>query len=262
MGIKDWFSGDKKKAAYREKVKEAVSDGKLSPADMQELSALKKELDVTDAADDKTQLRREIYNEAVGAARSKGQLSATGVQDLAKIQKFLALRDDQIEKTKWDVNRLRQLTEIKQGNLPQVPANNVVLRGVVLEAGEVAHYSLTVDVLDQPSTRQSDGVRIVWNVPYEVGSVAGHGLPEEGAKPIGESSLILTNKRLVLKTGARVAAVKFSNEAQIWLYIDGIRLPRTVGNTLLKFRSRSDDTAEIVGSLLSILMRPDNDLAY
>src|ERR1700754_4825536 len=111
MGIKDWFGGDKKKAAYREKVKEAVSDGKLSSADLQELAKLREELDVTDAADDKTSLRRDLYNEAVGAARSKGQLSNTGVQDLAKIQKFLALRDDQIEKTKMEVNRLRTLTE-------------------------------------------------------------------------------------------------------------------------------------------------------
>ena len=95
-------------------MKEAVADGKLSATDMQELKALREELDVTDAADDKTQLRREIYNEAVDAVRRKGQLSATGFQDLAKIQKFLALRDDQIETAKWDVNRLRQLTEIRR----------------------------------------------------------------------------------------------------------------------------------------------------
>jgi hypothetical protein len=262
MGIKDWFGGDKKKAAYREKVKEAVSDGKLSQTDMQELKALREELDVTDAADDKTQLRREIYNEAVDAARSKGQLTATGVHDLAKIQKFLALRDDQIEKTKWDMNRLRLLTEIKRGNLPLVPANNVALRGVVLEPEEAAHYSMTVDVLDQPSTRQADGVRMEWNKPYADGSALSHALPEDGAKPIGESALILTNKRLVLKTGTRVAAVKFGKDAQIYLYSNGIRLPRTVGNTLLKFRSGSDDTAEIVGNLLSALMRPSNDLSY
>ncbi|MGZ5031723.1 MAG: hypothetical protein ACXWAC_00855 [Usitatibacter sp.] len=263
MGIKDWFGGDKKKAAYREKVKEAVSDGKLSATDIQELKALREELDVTDAADDKTQLRREIYNEAVDSARSKGQITATGVHELAKIQKFLALRDDQIEKTKWDVNRLRQLTAFRRGDLPTVPANNVALRGVVLEPDEVAHYSMTVDVLDQGgSTRQADGVRLEWNVPYADGSALSHALPEEGAKPIGESSLILTNKRLVLKTGGRVAAVKFGKDAQIYLYSDGIRLPRTVGHTLLKFRSRSDDTAEIVGVLLSALMRPSNDLSY
>jgi Chloroplast envelope transporter len=261
MGIKDWFGGDKKKSVYRDKVKEAVSDGKLSPADIQELKALREELDVTDAADDKTQLRREIYNEAVDAARSKGQLSATGFQDLAKIQKFLALRDDQIETAKWDVNRLRQLTEIKKGNLPVVPANNVALRGVVLEGEEIAHYSMTVDVLDQASARQSDGVRLDWGLPYAPGSALGHALPLDGAKEIGESNLILTNKRLVLKTGSRIAAVKFGKEAQIYLYSDGVRLPRAVGNTLLRFRSGSDHTAEIVGELLSQLMRP-SDLSY
>lgn len=257
MGIKDWFGGDKKKAAYREKVKEAVSDGKLSPTDMQELKALRAELDVTDAADDKTQYRREIYNEAVDAARSKGQLTATGAQELAKIQKFLALRDDQIEKTKWDVQRLRTLTEIRKGNLPLVADSNIALRGVQFEAGEVAHYSMTVDVLDAGAVRQSEGVRIAWGAPYEEGSSGAHALPDEGAKPIGESTLILSNRRLILKSGTRVAAVKYGREAQMFLYCDGLRLPRTVGNTLLRFRSGSDNTAEIVGTLLATLMRPE-----
>ena len=85
MGIKDWFGGDKKKQEYRDKVKEAVSDGKLSPNDLQDLAKLRETLDVTDAADDKTSLRRELYNEAADAVRSKGQLTQTGVQDLAKI---------------------------------------------------------------------------------------------------------------------------------------------------------------------------------
>ena len=257
MGIKDWFGGDKKKAAYREKVKEAVSDGRLSPEKMQELKALRAELDVTDAADDKTQYRREIYNEAVDAARSKGQLTATGAQELAKIQKFLALRDDQVEKTKWDVQRLRTLTEIRQGNLPTVPESNIALRGVSFESGEIAHYTMTVDVLDAGSVRQNEGVRIDWGVQYAEGSAAIYKLPVDTAKPIGESSLILTSKRLILKTGTRIAAVKFAREAQMFLYSDGLRLPRTVGSTLLRFRSGSDSTAEIVGTLLAALMRPD-----
>lgn len=252
--LKGLFGGDKKKAEYREKVKEAVSDGRLSSSDLQKLAAARNELGVTDAADDKTQYRREIYNEAVDAARSKGQLTATGAQELAKIQKFLALRDDQIEKTKWDVHRLRTLTEIRAGNLPVVPPSNVALRGLALEAGEVAHYSMTVDVLDASGTRGSEGVQIAWNQPYVEGSALACALPLEGAKDIGESNLILTSQRLVLKTGTRVAAVKFAREAQIFIYSDGLRLPRTVGQTLLRFRSGSDSTAEIVGELLAALM--------
>ena len=84
MGIKDWFGGDKKKAAYREKVKEAVSDGKLSSTDMHELAKLREDLDVTDAADDRTEIRREIYDEAFDAKRSQGKITETGVLDMAK----------------------------------------------------------------------------------------------------------------------------------------------------------------------------------
>ena len=64
MGIKDsikgWFEGDKKKEAFREKVKEAVSDGKLDAQDLKEIEEARQELGVTDARDDKTVIRRAI----------------------------------------------------------------------------------------------------------------------------------------------------------------------------------------------------------
>ena len=258
MGIKDWFGGDKKKQAYRDKVKEAVGDGKLSSTDMQELAKLQQELDVTDAADDKTSLRRELYNEAVDAARSKGQLTHTGVQDLAKIQKFLALRDDQIEKTKIEVNRLRTLTEIRRGNLPVVPPTNVALRGVQMEAGEVPHYSLAVELMDQGRLGGADGMEVLGQFKYQEGGTRSHFLPEADAKPLGEGTVIITNRRVVLKTGeGRTASVRLGGDVPFYLYNEGLRLKKTMGNTLLKFKTRSDDTAEIVGELLAALTKPD-----
>ncbi len=255
MGIKDWFGGDKKKAAYRDKLKEAVSDGVLDTQEMKSLEELRKELEVTSVVEDRTVIRREIYNEAVDAVKRDGEFTNTDAAELAKIQKFLALRDDQVEKTKWDLARLRILTEIRQGNLPTVSASNVALRGVTFEPGETAHYSISVDVLDQSSTRGADGVQMVWGKPYESSSARVHVLPEDGAKPLGEGSLILTDRRLILKTGNRTAAVKYSKDAQIHLYSDGVRLQRMVGNMLLRFRSGSEETGEIVGELLSALMR-------
>jgi hypothetical protein len=47
---------------------------------------------------------------------------------------------------------------------------------------------------------------------------------------------------------------EFREKANVFLYGEGIRLERPVGHTLLKFKSESDD-AEIVGELLSALMR-------
>lgn len=256
--LKELFGGGekaKKKEQYREKVKEAVQDGKLSNSDMMELKSLRDDLEVTDAADDKTERRREIYNEAVSAQKDKGGITATGMHELAKIQKFLALRDDQVEKTKFQVTRLRVMTEIRKGNLPVVAPNNVALRDVALEPGEVPHFTMAVDILDQPSTRQAEGVALLPHRDYPDGEAAGHGLPQDGAKEMGEATLIITSRRLVLKTRGRLAAVKLGADARIFLYSDGLRLGRTVGNTLLRFRSRSDETAEIVGALLSALMK-------
>ena len=192
MGIKDWFGGDKKKQAYRDKVKEAVSDGKLSSTDMQELAKLRQELDVTDAADDKTSLRRDLYNEAVDAARSKGQLTQTGLQDLQKIQKFLALRDDQVEKTKFEVNRLRTLTEIRKGNLPLVPPTNVALRGMQMESGEVPHYNVAVEIMDQPRVPTgSEGMKPS-QTPDPPRSASGTGrFPQSSKSPITSTDAAL-----------------------------------------------------------------------
>jgi hypothetical protein len=256
MGIKDWFGGDKKKAAFRDKIKEAVADGRLDAQDLKNLEKARKELDIVGAGDDRTVLRREVYNEAVAAVRRDGEVTATDAHELAKIQKFLALRDDQVEKTRWDLARLRTLTEIRHGNLPVVTANNSSLRGVPLEPDETAHYSMSVELFDQSSTRQADGLRMEWNQPYEADAAKVHVLPEAGAKPQGEASLILTNRRLLIKTeNGKVAAIRYGPQAQIHLYSDGLRLERTVGNTLLRWKSKSEETAEIVGELLGALMK-------
>jgi hypothetical protein len=255
MGIKDWFAGDKKKAQFREKAKEVVGTGKLTPGKAAELAALSRAHEIEDPADDKTLLRREIYNKAVDTAKARGKLSETEAGELAKIQKFLALRDDQVERTQWDLARLRTLTEIRQGNLPLVASNNVALRGVNLQPGEKAHYCVQVEVLDRPTTGGHQGVAVKWNTPYVINSARGHGLPVEGAKEVGGGHLFITSRRLFFKGESRAAAVEYSPQANFFLYGEGIRLERSVGHTLLKFRSQSDDTAEIVGELLSALMR-------
>jgi hypothetical protein len=250
MGIKDWFGGDKKKAAYRDKVKEAVSNGKLTQTSIHDLEALRKELDVDRAADDKTSFRREIFNEAFDAKRSQGQLTQTGVHDMAKIQKFLALRDDQVAETRVEMNRLRMLTEIRKGNLPTVPPNHPALRGVKLEPAEIAYYSVQVQMSSSMGA-PDDGIPIRPNFKYAEGDSRSHFLPEQGAKPIGDAVVTITNERLVIKTETgKVASVKYG-EGQAALYNEGLRVKGSMGNTLLKFKSGADETAEIVGELLA-----------
>jgi len=254
MGIKDLFGKGKKKAEFREKAKE-VLNGKITPGKAAELQALSQQHEIDDPGDDKTMLRREIYNKAAGTVKARGKLSDAEAAELAKIQKFLALRDDQVERTKWDLVRLRTLTEIRRGKLPTVASSNAALRGVQLEPGEVAHYAVQVEVFDRPSTAGHEGVPVKWAAPYVINSAKGHGLPTEGAKELGAGHLFLTNKRLYFKGERQQAAVQYSPQADVFLYGDGLRLQRTVGHTILKFKSGSNETAEIVGELLSALMR-------
>jgi hypothetical protein len=256
MGIKDWFGSgaDKKKDAFREEAKEALK-GKLTPGSAAKLAEVARRHEIEDAGDDKTKLRRDVFNEAVGQVRAQGKLSSAEVEELAKIQKFLALRDDQVERTKWDLAKLRTLTEIRKGKLPAVPANSAAMRGVQLVPGETAHYAVQVEVLDRASGITQPGVKAKWAAPYEVNSAKAHSLPAEGNKELGEGYLFITNKRLFFKGENRSAAVEYSPRAGFFIYRDGIRLERNVGHTLLRFKSRSDETAEIVGELLAALMR-------
>jgi hypothetical protein len=252
MGLKDFFGGGKKKEELAEKAKDVVSaDGKLTPQTTEKLKAFAQENEA-EFADDKTRVRKDIYNKAVGMAKARGKLSEGEAAELAKMQKFLALRDDQVEKTKFDLARLRTVTEIRQGKLPVVAASNVALRGVPFEPGETPHY----DVQDRPSASGMPGVQVKWATPYTVNSARAHTLPVEGARDLGDGYLIFTNKRLVLRPSqGKIAAVAYAPEANLFLYGDGLRIERTVGNTILRFKSKSEGTAEIVGELLSALMR-------
>lgn len=260
MGIKDsikgWFEGDKKKEAFRDKVKEAVSDGRLDANDLKEIEETRQELGVTDARDDKTIIRKAIYNEAVAAVRKDGEVTQTDAHELDKIQKFLALRNDQVEKTRWDLARLRTLTEIRNGNLPVVAGNNASLRGVQLEPDEIAHYSMSIEIGDMPTTRGSDGIAMEWGKGYESYSVAGHAMNAEAIRPQGEGSVVITNRRLIIKTASgKTAAIRLGPQAKVYIYCDGIRLEKTVGNTVLRFKSKSDEAAEIVAELLAAVMK-------
>jgi hypothetical protein len=256
MGLKDFFGGGKKKEELAEKAKDVVSaDGKLTPQTTEKLKAFAQENEA-EFADDKTRVRKDIYNKAVGMAKARGKLSEGEAAELAKMQKFLALRDDQVEKTKFDLARLRTVTEIRQGKLPVVAASNVALRGVPFEPGETPHYAVQVDVQDRPSASGMPGVQVKWATPYTVNSARAHTLPVEGARDLGDGYLIFTNKRLVLRPSqGKIAAVAYAPEANLFLYGDGLRIERTVGNTILRFKSKSEGTAEIVGELLSALMR-------
>lgn len=251
MALMDWFGGDKKKAEFREKVKEAVSDGKITPERIAQLEALRKELDTSGVADDKTQIRRSVFNSAVESIKIGGKLSSDQATELARVQKFLALRDDQVDKTRMDLAHLRKMTDVRQGPLPVVSAENSAMRGLKLEPGEIAHYCVAADLLNRDEPGSVAGQRVVPGGDYRPGSSGGFALPVKGADAIDEGVFILTNQRFIFK-GVRTTTYTLKRAADVFVYKEGLRLDLKKKQVLVK--CRADNIADVVATMLTRLL--------
>lgn len=254
MGIKDWFGGDKKKTEFREKVKDAVSDGKLTPEKIAELEAARRALDVEDASDDKTRFRREAYNEAVSAVKAGGKLSSDEARELARIQKFLALSDEQIEKTRWDLVRLKTFTDIREGRLPVVSATHNALRRLKLEDGEVAHYCVPAEIYLVPDAGSAVGSKFTAGSTYVLGAGSAHELPMKDAIKQDAGVFLMTSKRFLLRAEGHDHAFDLRAVEPYHFYRDGMRFKGRKGQTLLRFQS--EGVVDVVGALLERFLRP------
>lgn len=245
MGIKDWFGGGKKKSEYREKVIDALADGKLTPEKMRELERIRRERELDHIADDKTMYRRDAYNAAVGAIKASGKLTANEEADLNKIQNYLNLRDDQVDKTQREVRRLKAVTDIEQGQLPEVSPESTVLKGLRLEAGEKAHYSAVADLFDCRELGAALGFKLAGD--YRYGQANGMMLPVGGATPRDSGSMLLTSRRLIVR-GGRTLAFDLNGVPEYRVFQDGLSVKSKTGYVLVKFRA--DGISDIVASLL------------
>lgn len=246
MGLKDWFRGGKKKEQFRDAVRQAVSDGKLTDAKRAELEALKEQLDA-DPGEDRTQLRREVYNVAVGAVKAGGKLTPKEEAELARIQEFLALRDDQVDKTRMDLRRLRIVTEINKGNLPVVSAEHTALKGLALDAGEVPHYTVAAESFDAGDIGTAIGSRLV-ATQFRPGMGRAFALPVKGATSNGQGVFILTSQRFIFR-GPKSYGVKHQQPDEIYLYRDGLRLKMKKTQAMLQIRDEA--VIDIVGAILA-----------
>jgi hypothetical protein len=248
MGIADWFSG--RKAKFREAAKEKLAGGDLSKDKLIELETLRKELDAEPLSAERTMGRRELFNLAVESVKAGGRLSKEQDRELARLQKYLALRNDQIDKTRTDLKRFRTVEQIGQGQLPVVSPDNVALRGLGLEDGEVPHCCVPADLYEAPEAPSGIGVRVNHDAPYQPGSSHGLELPVGVAARIDEGFVIVSSKRFIFK-GGQIFGHKLAQNQNFFLYEDGIRMPFARGHLL--FKLRGEGQAEVIGSLITSL---------
>ena len=261
MGLKDMLFGKKEapnKLAYREEVKKAVADGKLTADKMARLEKLKTELDVTAASQDFTMVRREQYQTAADAMMKQGALSEAEEKELQRIQAFLGLKDQQIGQTKVELGRLRILTEMRAGKFPEISAQNVVMRGLKLAEGEIAHWAEIAIALDadDPGGAAGVGLKLPPKMAYQPGTAAAYTLPLKGATPMAEGHLILTSTRFVMKGADKVSSFAYDKPEEINLYKDGVRLRMGKGRAVL-FKFRSLESADFIGLLIARGLNPE-----
>lgn len=260
MGLKDMLFGKKEdanKVAYREEVKKAVSDGKLTADKMARLEKLKGELDVTAASQDFTMVRRAQYQTAADAMMAQGKLTEGEEKELQRIQAFLGLKDQQIAQTKVELGRLRILTEMRAGKFPEISAQNVVLRGLKLAEGEVAHWAeIAIGLEAQDAGGPAGaGLKLPPKVAYQPGSAAPYTLPLKGATPMAEGHLILTSLRIVMKGQDKTTAFTYDKPEEIHIYKDGVRL-RLGGGRAVLFKFRSLESYDFIGLLVAKGLNP------
>ena len=260
MGLKDMLFGKKEdanKVAYRDEVKKAVADGKLTPEKVKHLEKLKNELDVGAAAQDFTMVRREQYQTAADAMMAQGKLTEAEEKELQRVQAFLGLKDQQIAQTKVELGRLRMLTDMRSGKFPEISPANVLMRGLKLAEGEVAHWGEIAIMLEGEDAGGSvgAGLKLMPNMAYQPGSVGTSMVPLKGATPMDEGHLIMTSLRLIMKGQTKVTAFTYDKPEEISLYKDGVRLRLGKGRAVL-FKFRSLESADFIGLLMAKGLNP------
>jgi len=258
MGLMDMFKKkDSAKDTYRDEVKKAVSDGKLTPDKMARLEQLKKELDVTSASQDFTMVRREQYQAAADAVKATGKLTEVEEKELQRIQAFLGLKDAQIAQDKAELGRLRILTEMRTGKFPAISAENTVMRGIKLGDGEIAHWAEIAIMLEgqDPGGPVGMGLRLVTNAAYQVGTANAYTLPMKGATPVAEGHLVMTSGRMLFKGPDKITGFSYERPEEINLYKDGLRL-RMGGGRAVLFKFRSVENADFIGLIISRAQNP------
>ena len=245
MGIKNWFGGDKKKEAFREEAQGGRSRARSRRGKVEEAHQGGQAPRDRESGDDKTQLRRDVSQQGRRrAVRAQGHLFVEGNRGAAaRSRSSWRCATTRSSATKWDLAKLRTLTEIRGQAPARCLANSAALRGVQLRAGRDRALRGPGGSARPASMGGQAGVPVKWE--HVLRDQFGQGPLHPGRRQQGDwakAILFITNKRLFSKV-SRAAAVEYSPKANFFLYRDGIRLERNVGNTLLKYKSRSDETA-------------------
>jgi hypothetical protein len=249
------YKDSRQRAANKDELKqallEAVSDGVLTKEEIAELATLQTGLDLSES--DIKSIRAEVYLAAFQAVRDDNVVTADEEQELRSIQRYLGLSDVDISHTTKELSKLRLMTEIQRGNMPQISVSNLVL-----QRGEVAYWSEPAILAEEKVIRrtyqgESQGVsfRIMKGVNYRVGATRGQMVSETGWVPVSDGELVITNKRVIFKGAGKSFAIKLDQILDFQLAKNGVIISENNKSRQRTLLFKSDSNYEMIGMIVS-----------
>lgn len=249
------YKASKQKSLDKERFKkdllQAVSDGKLTKEEIDKLNRKRKEFGLSE--NDIDEMRIQAFTTAFASAKADEKVTKKEEQELLKIQKYLGISDVEIQSDKKELNRLRLLYEIQQGNIPSIQVTNLVM-----QKNEKAYWKEPAILAEERViSRHYEGgsrgmsFRVMKGVSYRVGSYRGHPVSKKGIVPVSVGELIITNKRLIFRGDKKSLATKLDKILDIQLYTNGLflSLSNRVKQVMIKFAEEGNH--HIIGAVMS-----------
>ena len=167
---------------------------------------------------------------------------------LWQLQAFLRLSDEEADA--HQLNHLRRLAWITEGNLPEIAAS------VNLQRGEVAHWEGPVTWKHLKTRRKrvagtrAQSVRIAKGVRFKVGGTSGRTEEWQELQTVDEGKAIITSKRLLFVGMQKNLNVKHDKILDLEVYNDAVTIHRGTVNPTHFFMEDPAEFYAVLGTIL------------
>lgn len=231
---------------YREHLERALEDGVLTPDEVRHLQAFRAESALTD--DEVRLVAQAIYRRALRDTVLDARVTAEEEAGLERLRLQLGLSAAEVESDSEQLRRVRLLSRIERGELPDVAAP------VEVVAGERCHWVVHAQRVDSRAIPSAEGAAagglaflVAGTEPFETFGQRGPVTGDSPPLPRELGLLVVTSRRTLFNAGRRSLNLPHVWLRAITLFRDGIRVEMTDGRPDQAF---TVEDPELTGAML------------
>ncbi len=209
---------------YENFIIKALSDGKLTPKEQDELEEIAKKYQLTTLACKIASINAyyRLYQKVV----SDRKVTEDELAQINELCQKLQLPEKEISPTLQTLAKLHFLTQLEEGILPEIDAD------IFLKRNEVAHYQTNCELYEERIKREYVGghsgvsIRVAKGVYWRVGGFKGYPVEKTVLTKIDQGKLVITNKRIVFSGDRKSFSIPYSKLIDIELFKDAVKINR------------------------------------